>query len=499
MLNRFRNHFSRVLPLLLLLIVLRFQAVAQETVFNGPLRKSTNSNYFMDAGGKAILLTGSHTWANFQEIGEKGQPVFNWDGYLEMMQKNHHNFMRLWVWEQCWGAAWTNEEIYIEPMPYERSGEVNARDGKARFDLNRWNQVYFDRLRSRIIDAGNHGIYVSIMLFQGFSLNKGITVKSDPYLGHPFNKSNNVNQANFPYSKSDEDTKPTLHSLKSSAIVKFQEAYVQKVIKTVNDLDNVLYEVINEGGGINWQRHMAEYIKKTEKSLANQHPVGITNSVIPVMLNDELFRSNADWISPANEPTDWQFPGTVLIDNYMDNPPDNQSDKVVILDTDHLWGIGGNYSWAWKAFCRGLNPIFMDPWQPIAGKENKDNGTETYATGGIRVGGADYPDWELLRKNMGIIHDLSIRIDLINMKPMDGLSSTQYCLASPGKEYVVYFPSGGNATLNLSASKANYEVSWYIPVLDKWITGTESLTGGSFVKLSAPFTGAAVLYLKKIS
>jgi hypothetical protein len=498
MLNSFGNYFLKGFILLWLLNAQCFIAGGQGAGFNGPLRKSNNANYFTDEGGKAILLTGSHTWANFQEIGEKGQPVFNWEGYLEMMQNNHHNFMRLWVWEQCWGAAWTNDEIFVNPLPYARSGEVMARDGKPQFDLTHWNQSYFDRLRSRIKEAGNHGIYVSVMLFQGFSLNKSITVKSDPYLGHPFNESNNINHISFPNSKSDEDSKATLHSLNISGIVALQEAYAEKIIETVNDLDNVLYEIINEGGGMEWQKHMVEYIKKKEKSMAKQHPVGITHSGIPFVFNEELFQSNADWISPANEPTDWQFGGTVRLEDYCENPPVNPSDKVIILDTDHLWGIGGNYGWAWKSFCRGLNPIFMDPWQPLAGRENRDNGIESYATGGIRVGSTDYPDWDLLRKNMGIIHELAARLDLMNMKPMERLSSTQYCLANPGKEYVVFFPSGGNATLNLSAARVNYQVSWYIPVPDQWIKCTEPLIGGSFVRLSAPFTGAAILYLKRI-
>jgi len=497
MLNSLRKYIFKGFILLSLLIAVCFKADGQGSNFNGPLRKSFNPNYFTDAGGKAILLTGSHTWSNFQEMGEKGQPVFDWEGYLEMMQHNHHNFMRLWVWEQCWGAAWTNDEIFIDPLPYKRVGEKPARDGKPKFDLTQWNPDYFDRLRSRIIEAGNRGIYVSVMLFQGWSLNKSITEKSDPYFGHPFNESNNVNRIDFQNSRSDEDGKPTLHSLSSTELLELQEAYVVRVVETVNDLDNVLYEIINEGGGIEWQKHMVEYIKKTEKSMAKRHPVGITQSVIPFVLNGELFQSNADWISPANEPVNWQFPGTDRLDNYAEDPPANESDKVIITDTDHIWGIGGNYIWAWKSFCRRLNQIFMDPWQPLAGKENRDNEIETYATAGIRLGAADYPDWELLRRNMGIIHDLSASLNLADMKPMNTLSSTRFCLANPGAEYVVFLPDGGIATLNLSAARVNYEVSWYIPVLDKWIKGTESITGGAFVKVTAPFTGAAVLYLRK--
>lgn len=28
------------------------------------------------------------------------------------------------------------------------------------------------------------------------------------------------------------------------------------------------------------------------------------------------------------------------------------------------WGLGGNETWAWKSFLRGLHPAFMDPWRP---------------------------------------------------------------------------------------------------------------------------------------
>ncbi len=39
-----------------------------------------------------------------------------------------------------------------------------------------------------------------------------------------------------------------------------------KVIDTVNDLDNVLYETVNEGDGtsVDWQYHMIDFIKSYE-------------------------------------------------------------------------------------------------------------------------------------------------------------------------------------------------------------------------------------------
>ncbi|MBE7554343.1 MAG: hypothetical protein HS126_25095 [Anaerolineales bacterium] len=61
-----------------------------------------NPRYFTDGNSRAIYLTGSHTWANFQEAGESNPPpVFDYVAYLDFLQANNHNFFRLWRWEQA--------------------------------------------------------------------------------------------------------------------------------------------------------------------------------------------------------------------------------------------------------------------------------------------------------------------------------------------------------------------------------------------------------------
>jgi hypothetical protein len=94
----------------------------------------------------------------------------------------------MWAWE-CrlgdeWMHGWTPEKVLVQPLPFEQteSGE---------FDLNRLNQEYFDRLRARAVAAGERGIYVSVMLFQGWDVEtKGR--KTNPFDAHPFNKHNNI-------------------------------------------------------------------------------------------------------------------------------------------------------------------------------------------------------------------------------------------------------------------------------------------------------------------
>ena len=127
---------------------------AQAAPASGPLRVDPqNPRYFTD-GNKALYLTGSHTWGNLQDAGTPSPPpVFYYTAYLDFLQTHHHNFFRLWAWEQAVGAVWTTDGPWFDPMPYARPGPGTALDGKPKFDLTQFNQAYFDRLRARVIAA----------------------------------------------------------------------------------------------------------------------------------------------------------------------------------------------------------------------------------------------------------------------------------------------------------------------------------------------------------
>jgi len=470
-----------------------------ENYFNGPLKNSpANPRYFTDNTGKAILLTGSHTWENFQDMSSReGRPEFNWTEYLDFMQSHNHNFMRFWVWEHPERQAWTQTLINIAPMPYKRSGPGLANDGKPKFNLDEWNQHYFERMRERVIEAGNRGIYVSVMLFQGWSQNKLAIENADPFISHPFNKANNVNGVDVMNCNQDEADKPTLHSLGNSKALAYQQAYARKVIETLNDLDNILFEIINEGGTTAWNYHMIDFIHNVEKDLPRQHMVGLGSRVSPPMLNQELWDSPADYVSPTWEPAGWSLADSRFVEDYGDNPPANHHNKVCIVDTDHLWGIGGNYIWAWKSFCRGLNPIFMDPWYSSGGEIDPDKVSYAFVTGGISKDERNYPDYGPLRQNMGYIRKMSGKVDLAKMVPHGELSTTNYCLANPGVEYIIFFPAGGKATVTLAAVNGEMEVEWFIPILNRTVVGVRTIKGGYFSVFEPPYTGPVVLLLKK--
>jgi uncharacterized protein YjdB len=265
------------------------------------LRRSTqNPRYFENASGQIVYLTGSHTWSNLQDNGTTDPPaVFNYTAYLDFLTAHNHNFFRLWAWEQAKWTAEIADDYWITPGPFLRTGPANALDGKPKFDLTQFNQAYFDRLRQRVIDAGARGIYVSVMLFDGWSVGtKGGFGANNPWRGHPFNSANNVNSING--DTNGDGLGFEVHTLGNSAVTALQDAYVRRVIDAVGDLNNVLYEISNESDASarDWQYHMIEVIRSYESTRPKQHPVGIT-AMWPGGSDSDLTGSTADWISAS--------------------------------------------------------------------------------------------------------------------------------------------------------------------------------------------------------
>ncbi len=446
-----------MLPALALEVLLMTHSTAA-----GPLRvHPDNRRYLTDGSGRAVLLVGSHTWNNLQDMGEVDPPpAFEWEAYLDFLSQHNHNFVRLWRWElTIWDtrANQGNRHHFCAPHPWPRTGPGEALDGKPKFDLSRFDDAYFARLRKRVASAGERGIYVSIMLFEGW----GLQFVEDGWRAHPFSPGNNVNGIG---SDPNGDGKGLeVHELADPQMTAVQEAYVRHVIDTVNDLDNVLYEISNENHppSTEWQYHMIRFIHEYEDTKPKQHPVGMTFQYRGGS-NQTLFESPADWVSPNPE------------GGYNDAPPAADGSKVIINDTDHLWGIGGNQAWVWKSLCRGLNPIFMDPYDGrILATDDK---------------------WEPVRQALGHARAVAERIDLAHLQPMDALASTGFCLANPGREYVVYLPVKAAVTVDLTDAAGSLSVEWTDATTGETAPAAP-IEGGGQVKLGCPVDGDAVLRL----
>ncbi|MBM3473522.1 MAG: DUF4038 domain-containing protein [Armatimonadetes bacterium] len=452
--------------------------------FAGPLRVlDRNPRYFTDDSGRAIYLTGSHTWAVMQDMWlETREPRrTDFEGFLRMCEDHGHNFMRFWQWMHTRNAAWSRTPTLFEPQPWERPGPELARDGRPKFDLTRWNEAYFARLRERIEAAMRHGIYCAVMMFEGWCI-KCATPETDTWPYHPLHPDNNVNEI------TDDPVVANgrawnVYSLACPQLLHWQKEFVKRVIDAVNDLDNVLYEICNEvpwtPDAMQWQDHLAAFIRQYEAGKPRQHPVGITAEG-GEQDNAELFATCADWISPSN--------GRLF--EYRYNPPVADASKVVINDTDHLWGHGCEVGWIWKSFTRGHNVIFMDPWEPIP------DSLDWWQDGDVTRNQRHYYLWDAVRRNLGYTRRFAERMDLASCVPAPSLCTSTYCLANRGEEYLCFLPAGGYEGLDLWEAQGQFAVEWFDPATGR-ATEAGSIAGGCRQALGAWFEGPSVLYVKR--
>ncbi len=460
---------------------------AASTTGTGPLRRlESNPRYFTDGSGHVIYLTGSHTWANFAtDQGREHPEAFDYEGYLDFLVARHHNFFRGWVWDVPYSDQGPNGGPFRwEPQPWQRTGPGLATDGKPKFDLTRFNQDWFDRVRARVIAARDRGIYVSIMLFQGYAW-KHNRNETD---GFPYDGRNNINSV-------DAGASHGASTLEFPDVTATQEAFVRKVIDTVNDLDNVLYEIANEANNHStaWQYHMVDFIHNYERTKPRQHPVGMTAHFPGKTAHAELMSSPADWVSPSCK------------SGYFEDPPVADGSKVVIVDSDHgyTWDIlkqhgpARQQAWVWENFLRGYQLLFMDPH--LARTEGKSVGRNH--PGGTNpdepyFGMTPDPYWETMRAALGRARLYAEKIDLAAAIPRPDLATTGYCIAQPGREYLIYQPAA-DTTFSVELPAGSYQFEWYDPTAGR-VAGTGHLQSSAGAEsFTAPFSGDAVLHLKR--
>jgi hypothetical protein len=329
-------------------------------------------------------------------------------------------------------------------LPFQRTGPGKALDGAPEFDLTRFRPEFFDRLRRRVRTAGERGIFVSIMLFEvyGFMDREGRYPES-LWAGNVFHGPNNCNGI-------DVDENGDRHGLEffhapDERVVRIQREYVRRVVDSVKDLDNVFFEVANELEARDWQYDMIRWIRRIERSRPRKHLVYMSPggrnqrgrwSLLP---RKDLVEGPADVFAVSRG---WSGA-------YRGDPPVDHGGKPVFLDMDHVAAVdrNGDNDWnnnpvtPWKLVLRGYHQCLYDHdfWKPGSNREA----------------------WDTTRFNLGATVEYTEKMDLVHCRPRNDLASSGYCLASPGKEYLVLKPGGGKLEVKGLVAGREYRLQWY--------------------------------------
>ena len=459
-------------------------------------------------------MTASGPGADCAETPEQN----DYDAYLAFLKDHGHNFIRLWRWEQFKSqAAGGSFHLCMTPQPWPRTGPGTASDGKPKFDLV--------DVRSRRTSTGSATASSPPATRASTSRSCSSTASAlhlspapDNVEGHPFHAANNVNGISIT-SIVDYQVLPL-----DPRVQALQEAYIRKVVDTVHDLPNVLYEVANESsGGGSVDQEFAE-------ALGLGDPPDWGDSTAVAVLGDRRRQAvrAADGVRHAPDRDDDAVPG---------RGPDARS--TTRCSTARRTGSrpatttrsSPTAGTRWRRVVR--RPAGSTTRPPSDGSEGRHHrhrplrpgqgrravGLEVVparpppdphglrdhrrrATRSTRRSGVpSYEAFEPARYAMGDTLRYAERMKLVEMEPRGDLSSTGYVLANPGEEYLVLQPSEAADPFTVTLATGTYSVEWFsINSRETEEAGKVTVESDGSTSFTAPFvpSGPAVLYLKRV-
>ncbi len=402
-----------------------------------------NPRYFMFRGKPTVLITSGEHYGSVLNLD------FNYRKYLDTLDSENLNHTRLFVgvYREVPDEWWSKNSLGPDHdrfvCPFGRSHIPGSRDGGYKFDLNKWNEVFFSRLRDFCQLADEHGIVIEIALFSNYYMgNEGKD------LAHwnlsPFHPDNNVNDLG-------EFSPSEVFTLKHTEPLKYQDAMVKKIVQEVNRNDNVYYEICNEpyhfdGASIEWQHHIAELILSEEAGLPLQHLVS---------------RNVANGWAKVTDP----HPAISILTFHYPRPE-------CVSDNYHLDRLIGCNETGFAGSSE--EPYRIQAWQfMMAGGGLFNHLDVSFCAGdegGIRhLGNIDFNGGTEIRKQLRILKEFMESFDFVRMAPDNaviadrGGASAVYVLAEQGKQYAVHIRCENSeqcGSVVLNVPDGQYTVEW---------------------------------------
>jgi hypothetical protein len=386
-----------------------------------------NPHYFIFRGQRTILIGSSEHYSSVLNLD------FNYSRYLDTVKADGLNVTRLFTgtyherpgifapgfpFHIVDNVLAPKPESFLPPWP--RTNQSGAVDGGNKFDLNKWNDAYFERLIDFVQQASQRGIVVEVSLFSPYYSDYLWAVS-------PFNARNNVNGiGNFA-------NRAGALSLKDSKLVAVQDAMVEQIVKQLRGFDNVYYEICNEpyldGVPLDWQAHIANTIVKAESRFQTTHLI-------------------AQEISLGGEKIDHFLPQASIFTFHLARPPNG-----VTLN----YGLGKAIGYNESGGSDGTTdaPYRIQSWEFLMAGGALVDLLDYSFTVGHEDGSFVVPPKQpaggsaTLRRQLAVLHTFMNGLDFAIMSPSAKVikagvpeNASAYALAEAGKIYAIYIGHG---------------------------------------------------------
>ena len=337
------NHFFRyssIGALLLMAFLIPGKLPAQNTL----RLRTANHHYLMYQNKPIVLITSA------EHYGELINLDFDYVKYLDALHKEGMNNTRVF------SGAYVERKDDIKFMhygntlapkpgrlitPWKRSNVAGYANGGNKFDLDQWNEPYFSRTRDLIKQAAKRHIMVEFTLF-GNQYGDGIYSYSPLYPGNNIEGVGIKGKGGFIY----------FQSLQDAALVARQDAMVVKIVKELNDFDNLYYEISNEPYNEvkdsslvdQWHIHLVNIIRKTEKTLPKKHLIATNQAIVN---NPNVDIANYHYVHIPNSPdfdSLLRLNKVISMDETMGSLKDEDANEVRVEAWDFILHGGGAYN-----------------------------------------------------------------------------------------------------------------------------------------------------------
>lgn len=402
-----------------------------------------NPHYFLWRGQPTVLITSAEHYGAVMNLD------FDYATYLQELETRKLNNTRLFsgAYVEPIGAFNIAMNTLAPPperfiAPWARSDQPGYANGGNKFDLTRWDENYFQRLRDFVEQAGRRGVVVEMNLFCPF-------YSEAQWKLSPQNASNNVNGiGNVERSK--------VYTLdQHGGLLAVHEAMTRKIVTELNEFDNLYFEICNEpyfgGVTLEWQHHIADVIVETESGLPNQH-----------LISQNIGNGSQRITDPHPAISIFNFhyasPPKAVAENYALNKAigDNETGFKGTEDTHYRME-------AWQFILAGGALYNNLDYSFVAGHERGDYKYPAEQPGGGNPG---------FRQQMTVLRDFINSFEFVRMKPdtafiKAGVPETMhtYALAEAGQQYAAYFfdgdhPAQQSLSLTLALPSGEYDIVW---------------------------------------
>ncbi len=397
-----------------------------------------NPHYFVFRGKPAVLITSAEHYGAVLNLD------FDYVRYLDTLAADGLNLTR------------TFSGAYVEPQgafniagntlspkagrfisPWARSGQAGYANGGNKFDLGKWDDAYFARLKDFVAEAGKCGIVVELTLFCPMYEEKQWRLS-------PMNAVNHVNGVGAVGPNE-------VHTLdKNGGLLAVQEALVRKIVAELRDAENLCYEICNEPyfGGVTmeWQHRVVDILTDAEKDFAHKH----------------LLTQN---IGNGSKKIEKPHPAVSVFNFHYANPP-----TAVRLNYGLNKVIGDN-----ETGFKGTDDEYyrMEAWEFILAGGGLYNNLDYSFSAGHEDGTFQYPPKQPgggnpgYRKQMKLLKEFIHGFEFVKMKPArevirEALPEDARCqvLGEAGRQYAAYFKAAPKFAFSVDLPPGNYRIEW---------------------------------------